>query len=172
MALLGFNNCFLSHNSQGEISCDSKRAGEDEMIKVLVLWWFDERLSVRLWEWPDVYRSLKFNHRFSELFRAKNKNAILTDLSHILCFYCKMLTFWWLFKNFFNCWYGILIRSSLCECRYILNYEKLNWSFSLFIYPGSENVKNRLHIDDWLFFTPINQQQFWVASPNTSMHVG
>ena len=35
MALLGFNNCFLSHSSRGEITCDSKRAGEDEMIKVL-----------------------------------------------------------------------------------------------------------------------------------------
>ena len=37
--------------------------------------------------------------------------------------------------------------------------------------PGSENVKNRLRIDDRSFFTAINRPQFWVVSPNTNINI-
>ena len=61
----------------------------------------------------------------------------------------------------------ILTGSPLCECWYILNYQKRNWSVSLFVYTENENAKNRCHIDDQSSFLSINQPQFWVAIPNT-----
>ena len=62
-------------------------------ISVGVIRQMSKRLSVGMSE--DVYRSLKFKHRFSELSRAKEqKRPFVTDLPHIKCFYCEMLTFW------------------------------------------------------------------------------
>lgn len=34
MALNGSNNCFLSYDDDGDIVCNSKKAGESEMLKV------------------------------------------------------------------------------------------------------------------------------------------
>ena len=61
--------------------------------------------------------------------------------------------------------------SWLCKSWYILNYERRNWSFSPFIYPGNENIKkNQFCIDDQSAFLAINWLQFWLSIPNTSFH--
>ena len=66
-----------------------------------VIWRTSKCSSVGMTE--DVYRSLKFKHRFSELSRAKQqKRPFVADLSNIWCFYSEILAFLWLFKKHFH----------------------------------------------------------------------